>query len=80
MKAAAEDVRQELKSMGDPVKAVILQRFFKTGRGQYGEGDVFIGVMVPQSRQIAKNSASFRLERSRCFFTLGFTRSALLHS
>ena len=52
MKAA--DVRKELKSMAEPEKAAILQRFFKTGPSQYGEGDIFIGVMVPQSRQVAK--------------------------
>jgi 3-methyladenine DNA glycosylase AlkD len=52
MKAA--DVRKELKSMADPNKAAIMQRFFKTGPGQYGEGDIFIGVMVPQSRLVAK--------------------------
>jgi 3-methyladenine DNA glycosylase AlkD len=52
MKAA--DVRKELKSMADPEKAAILQRFFKTGPSQYGEGDIFIGVMVPQSRRVAK--------------------------
>jgi 3-methyladenine DNA glycosylase AlkD len=52
MKAA--DVRKELKSMAEPEKTAILQRFFKTGPSQYGEGDIFIGVMVPQSRQVAK--------------------------
>jgi 3-methyladenine DNA glycosylase AlkD len=52
MKAA--DVRKELKSMAEPEKAAILQRFFKTGPSQYGEGDIFIGVMVPQSRRVAK--------------------------
>ena len=52
MKAA--DVRKELKSMADPEKAAIMQRFFKTGPSQYGEGDIFIGVMVPQSRLVAK--------------------------
>src|SRR5919107_5145977 len=52
MKAAY--VRKELQSMADPDKAAILQRFFKTGPAQYGEDDIFIGVMVPQSRQVAK--------------------------
>ncbi|MDR1114912.1 MAG: DNA alkylation repair protein [Tannerella sp.] len=44
----------ELQSIGTPEKAAHLQRFFKTGAGQYGEGDVFIGVVVPHTRSIAK--------------------------
>ena len=63
MKAA--DVRNELKSRADPEKAAILQRFFKTGLGHYGEGDIFIGVMVPQSRQIAKKFCQLTLEEVR---------------
>ncbi len=59
MKAGA--VRKELKSMADPNKASTLQRFFKTGPGHYGEGDIFIGVMVPQSRQIAKKFSQLPL-------------------
>ena len=58
-------VRKELKSMADPYKAAILQRFFKTGPGQYGEGDIFIGVMVPQSRQIAKKFSQLPLGEVR---------------
>jgi 3-methyladenine DNA glycosylase AlkD len=49
-----QDLIKELKSAADPAKAKILQRFFKTGKGQYGEGDVFIGVNVPGMRKIAK--------------------------
>jgi 3-methyladenine DNA glycosylase AlkD len=50
----AQDVREELQSHADPEKAKIMKRFFKTGPGQYGEGDFFIGVVVPKSRQVAK--------------------------
>ena len=65
MKAAATDVRKELQSMADPDKAAILQRFFKTGLGQYGEGDIFIGVMVPHSRQVAKKFSQLPLGEVR---------------
>jgi 3-methyladenine DNA glycosylase AlkD len=64
MKKAVE-VRKELKNMADPDKAAILQRFFKTGPGQYGEGDIFIGVMVPQSRQVAKKFSQLPLGEVR---------------
>src|SRR2546428_10127576 len=55
---SAEQVRRELQSLGDAKKASMVKRFFKTGPGQYGEGDVFLGIKVPQSRQIAKKYTS----------------------
>ena len=55
---SAEQVRRELQSLGDAKKASMVKRFFKTGPGQYGEGDVFLGIKVPQSRQIAKKYIS----------------------
>jgi 3-methyladenine DNA glycosylase AlkD len=51
-----EFILNELQSVGTPEKAAHLQRFFKTGPGQYGEGDVFIGVVVPHTRSIAKSN------------------------
>lgn len=52
MTAAA--IKSELDAHENPADAAFLQRFFKTGQGQYGEGDVFIGLRVPQTRAIAK--------------------------
>jgi len=50
----AKDVSTIFKELGDFKKAKLLSGFFKTGPGEYGAGDVFIGVMVPQTRRIAK--------------------------
>ncbi|WP_099464759.1 DNA alkylation repair protein [Parabacteroides provencensis] len=50
----AEFVLNELLSVANPEKAVFLQRFFKTGPGQYAEGDIFLGLVVPLTRNIAK--------------------------
>lgn len=50
----AARIRQELETYIDPVKREILPRFFKTGKGQYGEGDKFLGVTVPNARSVAK--------------------------
>lgn len=50
----ASRIRQELETYVDPVKREYLPRFFKTGKGQYGEGDRFLGIVVPNVRRVAR--------------------------
>jgi len=45
---------RELKKAGDPEKLKVYSRFFKTGKGEYGEGDLFLGITVPKTRAIAR--------------------------
>ncbi|MFE3192023.1 DNA alkylation repair protein [Nocardia sp. NPDC059240] len=57
----AAAVQAELAALADPADAVHLQRFFKTGPGEYGEGDEFIGIRVPQTRKAVKRFAGMPL-------------------
>ncbi len=50
----AKEIENALQFLGNPEKATHLMRFFKTGKGQYGEGDLFLGIVVPESRKVAK--------------------------
>ena len=51
---AAQTVLAELTELADPTRAEHSARFFKTGPGQYGEGDVFMGLTVPNVRAVAR--------------------------
>ncbi len=52
--AALARLRADLHCLASPAKALAAARFFKTGPGQYGAGDVFIGVTVPENRRAIK--------------------------
>ena len=49
------EIRSQLRALSDPKIAEHSQRFFKTGPGEYGEGDEFIGIRVPVLRRVAKD-------------------------
>ncbi|PJA46739.1 DNA alkylation repair protein [Candidatus Uhrbacteria bacterium CG_4_9_14_3_um_filter_36_7] len=60
-------LQQEFFKLANKEQAKILQRFFKTGKGQYGEGDIFLGIKVPQIRKLVTKYQMLSIEESLRF-------------
>ena len=60
----AADVKKVLQELATPEQAAAAMRFFKTGPGQYGEGDVFIGIKVPVLRKVAREFRGMPFEEA----------------
>jgi 3-methyladenine DNA glycosylase AlkD len=71
-------IRKELRTFGSKEDAAFLQRFFKTGPGEYGEGDVFLGVRVPQVRKLVKQYPDAGLKEARQLITSPIHEERLL--
>lgn len=54
----AEDVIETMESMLDSDQRTVLMRFFRTAKGEYGEGDEFLGIKTPQTRKVVKECKS----------------------
>jgi hypothetical protein len=57
-------LRRDLTRLTNPAKAAFLQRFFKTGPGQYAEGDRFRGITVPELRKLRLVMPAYAVLRS----------------
>jgi 3-methyladenine DNA glycosylase AlkD len=58
------EIRARMRELADDERAHVLQRFFKTGPGEYGEGDLFLGITIPELRKLAKQYRSVKLEET----------------
>ena len=67
-----------MRALANPAKAVELQRFFKTGPGEYAEGDRFLGIMVPQIRRVVREFQDLSLGDVTRLLRSGFHEERLL--
>ena len=65
MLSITEKISTELQHLSNPEKREIFPRFFKAGKGEYGEGDRFLGVTVPDIRSVARRHKDIALDEIR---------------
>jgi 3-methyladenine DNA glycosylase AlkD len=72
------DFKRDIKKQTNLPKAKFLQRFFKTGRGSYAEGDKFLGLTVPQSRILAKKHSALNFHEIKKLLESKFHEERLI--
>ncbi len=71
------DIKETLRTLADPLIAEHSKRFFKTGKGEYGEGDEFLGIRVPVLRAHAREFRHATLTEIREFLRSRFHEERL---
>ncbi len=71
-------VRRRLRTFADPGRAAFVARFFKTGSGEYGEGDRFLGLRAPELRRVAQDFRSLSLADIRSLLASRWHEERLL--
>ncbi|OFZ19181.1 MAG: hypothetical protein A2X94_11175, partial [Bdellovibrionales bacterium GWB1_55_8] len=74
----AKEARRALRKFADPDKAIFLQRFFKSGPGEYAEGDILLGVTVPNTRAVANAFKDLSLQEIQVLLTSKIHEERLL--
>ncbi len=72
------NIERELKEAGSKEAAQNAMRFFKTGKGQYGEGDIFLGIKVPALRAMAKKYRDISLDEAAFMLRSQFHEERIL--
>jgi 3-methyladenine DNA glycosylase AlkD len=74
----ARAIEERLCRLANAEKAAVLRRFFKTGPGEYGEGDLFLGINVPPLRQLAREYQELGLEAAAALLQSRWHEARLL--
>ena len=72
-----KNIREEFKKLSNQEHAARLQKYFKTGKGEYGEGDKFLGLRVPVIRKIAKKYSTISISEASEFLKSQFHEERL---
>lgn len=78
VKTTVAGIEEELRGLADQESAAFLQRYFKTGAGEYGEGDRFLGIRVPVLRQLARRHQALGLDGCRVLLHSPYHEARLL--